>query len=101
MSIAFIQYLRPHGTRQEIYIKRDHVIEMMATQLIHAGCRFEIEELMNGKISMTVENYEYSEKFNSPVSSAVTDNGPAVIAAVDSIIVEAFQKLIAEAEAYA
>lgn len=98
MSIIFTQFLRPHGTRQEILIKRNSVIEMMATQLVHAGCRFEIEELMSGKISMTVENYEYLEKFNAPVSRSICENGPAVIAAVDSIIVQAFEKIMGEAE---
>ena len=55
MSIEFTQYLRPKGTPTKVKIDRPPEIETKAIELKSYGCLFEIEELMNGTVSMTVE----------------------------------------------
>ena len=87
MSIPFTQYLRPHGRTKAVSIDRPPVVEAKALQLIVMGCRFELEELVTGEASMTVE------KGHDTLAIEVCENGPPIIAAVDKLVTDAYCKL--------
>lgn len=56
--IPFTQYLRPNGKRITTQFAAPREIEAKARSIIAAGYVFEIEELMNGLISMTIGDGE-------------------------------------------
>lgn len=89
--IPFTQYMRPHGRREEVAVNRPEEIERLAKELQVKGCKFEIEELMTGEISMTVED-KHVEEFG-PVSMQVCQNGPKVPEAVDALIRSAHKRI--------
>lgn len=90
MSIPFTQFLRPYGHRTPTTIDMDPETEAMANALITAGMKFEIEELVNGKISMECVNRAIED--GAPgflLSNAVCSNGPPVVAAVRDLVAKA------------
>ncbi len=84
MSIAFTQFLRPHGRRQTIAIERPAEVEAQAAQLMGAGARFEIEELMTGMVSIEIlaDNPKDADEPHS-LALELAPNGPQVPNAVD------------------
>lgn len=87
MSIKFTQYLMPDGRKEPVKIDRSENIERMAEEIIKKGYKFEIEMLRNGSISMTCENDD------PPISHQICQNGPAVMEAVDTLVLEAYHHL--------
>jgi len=78
--IPFTQYLLPSGRVRSVEIIRPKPIEEMAQALLKHGCKFEIEMLQTGEISMEVM---YGEQ---PVAGEICANGPAVPLAVDAMV---------------
>lgn len=64
-------------------------VEAKAQKLIQDGCRFEIEMLGDGQISMTCERGEDDE--HEVLAAELVPNGPEVPPAVDRMIAEATQ----------
>ena len=56
MSIEFTQYLRPNGMKRTIYIDLGEKYNELGQGIIDMGMFFEIEELSNGLISMTISD---------------------------------------------
>jgi hypothetical protein len=82
-NIPFTQFLRPNGKRREVLIDRPDEIAAKAQAIMEAGFRFEIEELTNGYVNMTVSDD------NSDYARELCPNGPRVPRTVDALI-EAF-----------
>lgn len=93
-EIPFTQYLRPHGQQRAAWIARPPDIVAMAARLIEAGFRFDIEELMDGTVSMTVEpNAPDADGEDQPIAIELCPNGPDVPAAVDRLITAAAERV--------
>lgn len=85
MPIPFTQFLMPDGRQKQIVIDRPHCIETKAQALIKIGCRFEIEMLNNGIISMEcLSPYEV-------LTGALANNNEEVPEAVDRLVEEAWE----------
>lgn len=90
MSINFTQYLRPDGRKQTVSIDRPHHIVEMAQFILLKGFKFEIEELMDGMVSMTVEK-NFGD--DGPIAHEICKNGLDVPLRVDQLIETAYQEL--------
>ncbi len=88
MEIAFTQFLMPDGRKRPMIIDRPDDIGEKARQLAVSGCRFEIEMLTTGQISMTVER-DRSDGEVDVLACEICSNGPPVLIAVDKLISEA------------
>jgi len=84
MAIPFRQYLLPDGRQKQIEIDRPEEVETKAQAIIAAGCRLEAEVLMTGEVSFTVFDLETE----TDEACEVCANGPAVLDAVDRLIME-------------
>lgn len=82
-AIPFTQFLRPDGRQREVSIQRPADVADKAYKLISAGCRFEIEELTTGQVSMTVERDDPDGEAEV-LAMEIVPNGPRVPGAVDS-----------------
>ena len=91
-AVQFVQYVRPNGARRPVIIDRDPDTARKAAVLLDHGCRFDIEELMNGMVSMTVERDVDGE--DDVVSIRLCHNGPAVPENVDALVEEAYERVI-------
>lgn len=91
--IPFTQYLRPDGRKRDTSIERPDEVFTKAKAVIKAGGRFEIEELQDGTVSMTVEHPDAEEEGQS-VSHLLCPNGPAVPATVDRLVEDAYLRLV-------
>lgn len=85
--IPFIQYKRPHGRKVMVDITRPEHIETMAKRLLDFGARFEIEQLMDGTISMECVMGAEDEA----LAGELCPNGPEVPKAVDRMVEAAFR----------
>lgn len=93
--IHFTQYLRPDGRKKSIAIFRPDEIQSKADRLEKCFyCVFEIEELRNGTISMTVE--QRGQEDHGPVAMRVCNNGARIPEMVDEMILEATKNLTGE-----
>jgi hypothetical protein len=94
--IYFIQYLRPDGRREPASIERPPEIEALANAVRIAGGRFEIEVLRTGAVSMEVVA-DNPEDPDEPLSVAheLCGNGPEVPPAVDRLVRQAYETLVA------
>ena len=92
-SIPFTQYVRPNGRKRTVSIERPDEIVAKAAGLIKAGARFEIEELTDGTVSMTVEHPDAEDEGQS-VSHLLCANGPDVPATVDRLVEDAYLRLL-------
>lgn len=88
MPIEFTQYMRPHGYAKTISTKRPEEIEAKASILRASGYVFEAEVLTTGQVSLTVE----TEEDGPTVAIEVVSNGSDVPAAVDRLILAAFER---------
>jgi hypothetical protein len=91
MAIKFTQYLMPNGRREQVTIERPIEIEEKANKIIEEGYKFEIEMLMTGMISMTVE-----DGVNEPIAHRICPNGPMVPSFVDQLVLDAFLSIKAK-----
>src|SRR5262245_45543780 len=87
-AIQFTQFLRPDGRQRWTSIVRPMPVVEQAQKLAAVGCRFEIEQLMTGQVSMSVERMWDDEL--ETLGMEIVDNGPEVPLAVDRMIGEAF-----------
>jgi len=92
-DIPFTQFLRPDGRQRPTVIGRPAPIAALATAVVAAGGRFEIEELMDGTVSMTVEHRDYEAR-DETVAIKLCPNGPQVPETVDALVREAYEKLV-------
>ena len=89
MNIAFTQYLMPDGRTKPVMIDRPEDIGLKAQKLAEAGCRFEIEMLRTGEISMSVEREPVNDDDDGVLAMEVCANGPDVPVRVDKMITAA------------
>lgn len=89
-DVGFTQYLRPNGRQRATVIARSPEIVAMARQLRAEGFHFDIEELSDGTVSMTVEPDGEDE---GPLAIQQCPNGPQVPDTVDELIRVAFARL--------
>lgn len=83
MNIPFTQFLMPDGRQKSVEIDRPEPIATLAKGLIDQGCRFEIEMLQTGEISMEVMRH------GKPITGEICANGPDVPRRVDKMIQDA------------
>lgn len=86
--IEFTQYMRPNGRQEIVRITRPEEIERKALHIQSLGCRLEVEEMMTGMVSLTVENPKNAD--DPTVAIELVMNGPGVPAAVDKLIEKAY-----------
>lgn len=79
-EIRFTQYMRPDGRPKPIVIERPMPVVQKSERIRDAGLAFEAEVLLSGQVSMTITSDE------ADLDCVVCDNGPDVLAAVDSMI---------------
>lgn len=91
-DVLFTQYLRPHGLPRAVWIERPPDVAATAAQIRAKGFHFDIEELMDRTVSMTVEPDKGDD---GPVAIELCPNGPAVPEAVDKLIATAAQRVLA------
>ena len=96
MPIPFIQYIRPHGKKQPMEIRRPDAIEVMAQELQAKGYIFGCEDTGRGIISFTVESPHEGE---GDIVIKLVRNGPSVPVAVDELVKEAYKKVCGPCEA--
>ena len=82
MSIKFIQFLRPFGTRKPIFIDLEEEYDTLGNEIIDMGMKFQIEQLSVGEISMSISDGEQD------LVIRVCNNGPEVPENVKSMIDE-------------
>jgi hypothetical protein len=93
-SIPFTQFLRPDGRQKETFFDTDdeELADMGNDLAGKYNCRLEIEELMNGTVSMTVEkDDEDGDVFI--LAHELCHNGPEVPRRVDALIRKAWQQV--------
>lgn len=80
-SVPFVQFLRPDGHKKPVVIDRPDNIAKAADKIRSHGFRFEIEQLMDGTISMTISDKD------DDYAIKVCENQPGTVAAtVDELI---------------
>lgn len=87
MSVPFTQFLRPDGRQQSVTIDRPTEVVEAAQQLIARGCRFEIELLRTGEVSM--ECCRTVDGETQTLAMEIVANGPPVCDAVDRLVRDA------------
>ncbi len=87
MPISFTEYVLPNGAQRERSISRPETIEDAAKRFIFCGGRFECEILTTGDISLTAVMDVDGEP--EDIEIEVCENGPAVPAAVDRLVLRA------------
>ena len=92
-EIPFTQFLRPDGRQTAVTIERPAPIVALAAVVRTAGGRFEIEELQDRTVSMTVE-CDAPAFEDAPVTIKLCPNGPAVPETVDALVREAYARLV-------
>lgn len=89
MPIPFTQFKRPDGRKVPVTIERPPEVEALAKSIMQAGCRFEIEVLMTGQISMEIVRDVPDPDIYDSIAREICSNGPAVDTAVDKMIRDA------------
>lgn len=92
-DVPFTQYLRPDGRRQQVCIARPPEIAALAKRVLEAGYHFDIEELRDGTVSMTVESNIPNDDEQAPIAIELCPNGPAVPPTVDRLIQTAAERV--------
>jgi hypothetical protein len=84
MSVQFIQYMLPNGTKKPVWIDLPDEVEAKAALIRQAGFVFEIEVLRNGMVSATIGDpvHELDCAF------AIVNNGLQVPKAIEDMIMK-------------
>ena len=91
--ISFKQYLRPHGRTKYTEIERSKEVEDKAHALQKKGYRFEIEELLTGMVSMTIElPLGHKREGEMTLAHEICKNGPMVPEMVDKMVAIGFER---------
>lgn len=85
MIIPFTQYLMPDGRAKEVSFECEEYQDSLVQDLVNAGCRFEVEMLSTGEVSLTVE-YEDPNGENITLAHEICPNGPEVGIAIEQLI---------------
>jgi len=93
MSIPFTQYVLPNGRKEPTSIETSKEVDKIAHDLIDAGCRFDIEILRTGQVSMTCEREPENEEDDGILSMEICENGPKIINAVTKLVNNASKSL--------
>ena len=88
--IYFTQYLRPDGRTKRIKVERPENVETLARELVEGGAKFELEQLTTGQVSLECLIPESETREIQTLSSALCDNGPGILDAVDDLIQRAY-----------
>jgi hypothetical protein len=86
--IPFTEFVLPDGRQEGGGFNRPDNVADKADAIREAGYRFEIERLRTGHISMTIAGYCPQAEEETDVAQRVVPNGPEVLEAVDSMILE-------------
>lgn len=92
-EVTFTQYLMPDGRQKPVKIDRPIETATKAYWLLAHGYKLDIEMLStrDGRISMTCEPTTPDAHGDTvPIAHEIVENGPPVIAAVDSLIARAY-----------
>lgn len=81
-DIKFTQYMRPNGRQVPMLISRPEKIATKAQGLIQAGYELECEVTMTNLVSLSISDGEVD------CAIEICKNGPAVLAAVDNLIMD-------------
>jgi hypothetical protein len=92
-DVVFTQYLRPHGRKTQVWIERSPEVAALEKRVHAAGYHFDIEELMDRTVSMTVESNLPNDDEQAPIAIELCQNGPAVPEAVDRLIATAAERI--------
>ena len=92
MTIPFTQFLMPDGRQRLGSIARPKAIADKAAAVIALGGRFTAEVLPTGQISLALE-YD-----DTDYDLELTDNGPNVPVAVDTLVSRVYNSLIADSQ---
>lgn len=84
MAIPFTQYLLPDGRRAKQAFDAPPAVEALAKAFILSGGRYECEVLTSGQVSLTAVKTVNGEP--QDVEIEICENGPAVPAAVESLV---------------
>jgi hypothetical protein len=91
--IRFTEYVLPDGRQRDAYVERPAEIEALASEVVAAGGRFEIEMLRTGYVSMEVVGGDDGDPFN--VAIEICGNAQCVIGdAVDRLVRDAHACII-------
>lgn len=93
-DIPFTQYLRPDGRQRECAIERSPDIVAKARAVQQAGYHFDIEELMDRTVSMTVESNLPNNDEQALIAIELCPNGPEVLEAVDRLVTTAYERVM-------
>ena len=74
--IPFTQYMLPNGAKKEVGFQVDNEIQLLADDLLKAGCHFDVEVLRTGLVSMTCENEGELFEDNPVLSIKISRNDP-------------------------
>lgn len=85
MSVEFIQYLRPDGRKEQIYIDLGPEYDVIAKQIKNDGYTLEAEVLMTGQVSFTITAPECD------LWHRICSNGPVVLDTVRQLL-DAYSK---------
>jgi len=84
-TIRFTQYLRPDGRQRTVYFECDNPeVTAKAKDIERRGFIFECEELMNGMVSLTINDLHEEED----LAMELVMNGPGVPGAVEKLVKE-------------
>ena len=86
-AVPFTQYLRPFGEKRPSFFDCDESLYHKAQRLIDLGCRFEIELLEIGTVSLECVYQD------APLTCELSVNGPGVEKTVEKIIDDALALL--------
>ena len=99
-SVSFTQFLRPDGRRREVTIDVPADIAESADTLISMGARLEIEVLLDGTVSATIERYK-KNRGTEVLAIELCNNGPEVPIAINRLIKDALIKATSSSPAQA
>ena len=78
--------MRPDGRKHPATIERPPEIETLAKAIMQAGCRFEIEVLLTGEVSMEIVRDVPEPDMDDSIAIEICPNGPQLPEAVDRLV---------------
>lgn len=84
MMIDLVQYVHPHGRIKTIQLEVSDLLDVEYKRILDSGCRFAVEILLDGKISLTIED----PVADNDVLIEVVRNGPAIKYVLEKMLAE-------------
>jgi hypothetical protein len=81
--LTFTQYVAPHGYKRQCAVEVLTPVYDRAKAIMALGLAFECEVLSTGDVSLTITHPD-----NGDIDIRVVPNGPAVLDAVNSLVME-------------